>query len=31
MNDDELNMMLARNDEEIVIFREMDIQRARSI
>jgi len=31
MNDDELNMMLAHNDKEIVIFREMDIQRARSI
>jgi hypothetical protein len=29
MNDDELNMMLARNDGEIQIFRHMDIQRER--
>ncbi|KAG1764096.1 SNF2 family N-terminal domain-containing protein [Suillus placidus] len=29
MNDDELNEMLARNDEEVVIFRNMDLQRER--
>lgn len=29
MNDDELNMMLARSDGEIVTFRDMDIQRER--
>ena len=30
MNDDELNEMLARNDEEAEIFRNLDIQRERS-
>lgn len=30
MNDDELNEMLARNDEEVEIFRDQDIQRERS-
>jgi ATP-dependent helicase STH1/SNF2 len=29
MNDDELNLMLARNEEEITIFRDMDVQRER--
>jgi len=29
MNDDELNEMLARNDNEVEIFRAMDIQRER--
>ncbi|KAG2142624.1 SNF2 family N-terminal domain-containing protein [Suillus cothurnatus] len=29
MNDDELNEMLARNDEEVEIFRSMDLQRER--
>jgi ATP-dependent helicase STH1/SNF2 len=29
MNDDELNEMLARNDDEVEIFRAMDIQRDR--
>jgi hypothetical protein len=29
MNDDELNMMLARNDDEIIKFRDMDIKRER--
>jgi ATP-dependent helicase STH1/SNF2 len=29
MNDEELNMMLARNDGEIVTFRDMDIKRER--
>jgi ATP-dependent helicase STH1/SNF2 len=29
MNDDELNMMLARSDDEIIVFREIDMQRER--
>ncbi|KII86364.1 hypothetical protein PLICRDRAFT_56081 [Plicaturopsis crispa FD-325 SS-3] len=29
MNDDELNEMIARNEEEVSIFRDMDIQRER--
>ncbi|EGN94088.1 hypothetical protein SERLA73DRAFT_126110 [Serpula lacrymans var. lacrymans S7.3] len=29
MNDDELNEMLARNDQEVIIFREMDLKRER--
>ncbi|KAG2345382.1 hypothetical protein BDR05DRAFT_930827 [Suillus weaverae] len=29
MNDDELNEMVARNDEEVEIFRKMDLQRER--
>ncbi|KAH7908208.1 SNF2 family N-terminal domain-containing protein [Hygrophoropsis aurantiaca] len=29
MNDDELNEMLARNDQEVIIFRDMDIKRER--
>ena len=29
MNDEEINLMISRNDEEIAIFRDMDLQRER--